>query len=249
MPDVFLSPSTQEYNPYYGGGNEEYYMNILTDALIPYLDASGISYGRNDTAGSFLDSVRRSNTKDYSLHLALHSNASPPQSAGRARGSQVYYYPIGENSARAADIFAGELKRIYPDPQLVNTIPTTALGEIVKTRAPAVLIETAYHDNPEDAEWIRDNIDELAKALALGIGEYLGKEISEPSPGGYGTVTTRGGSLNLRAEPTVNSGVRAAIPNGTRLKLISRSGEWFLTEYHGIVGYVNSGYMRRDSQG
>ena len=29
MPEIYLSPSTQEYNPYIDGGNEEYYMNLI----------------------------------------------------------------------------------------------------------------------------------------------------------------------------------------------------------------------------
>ena len=158
MPQVFLSPSTQEYNPYTGGGNEEYYMNVIIDAMLPYLESSGISYGRNDTGGSFLDSVRSSNSDSYKLHLALHSNAAPAESSGRVRGSQVYYYPGSKEGMRAADIFANGLKEIYPLPDLVKTVPTTTLGEIVKTRAPAILIETAYHDNEQDADWIRENI-------------------------------------------------------------------------------------------
>ena len=247
MPDIFLSPSTQEYNPYYdGGGNEEYYMNIITDEIIPYLDASDLSYGRNDPAGSFLNSVRLSNSEDYALHLALHSNAAPKQSAGRVRGSQVYYYQDSSESKRAAQIFAERIREIYPLPDRVEAVPTTSLGEIVRTKAPAVLIEIAYHDNPEDAEWIRDNLDEIAQVLALGIGEYLGRNINEPSEPVYGTVTTQGGRLNLRAEPTVNSDIRASVPNGTRLRLLSRSGDWFYTEYKGIRGYVFGSYIRAD---
>ncbi len=177
MADVFLSPSTQEYNEYYdGGGNEEYYMNIITDELIPYLEAMGISYGRNDPAGTFVDSIRKSNSGDYALHLALHSNASPPQSAGKTRGVQVYYYPYSTKGRRAAEIFAEKLREIYPLPEKVKTVPTTSLGEIVRTKAPAVLIELAYHDNPDDAEWIRDNINETAQLLALGTKEILETE-------------------------------------------------------------------------
>ena len=37
MPDVYLSPSTQDYNPYIIGGSEKYYMNLLADAMEPYL--------------------------------------------------------------------------------------------------------------------------------------------------------------------------------------------------------------------
>ena len=33
MPTIYLSPSTQEFNPYSGGGNEEYYMNLIADAM------------------------------------------------------------------------------------------------------------------------------------------------------------------------------------------------------------------------
>ena len=165
MPSVFLSPSTQEFNPYVDGGNEEYYTNIITDAIIPYLEASGISYGRNDPAGSFLNSVRLSNQGSYDLHLAIHSNAAPPPDAGKVRGTQVYYYPKSLQGSRAADIFANNFKEIYPLPEKVTTVPTTSLGEIVRTKAPAILIELAYHDNPADAQWIRDNIDSIAELL------------------------------------------------------------------------------------
>ena len=38
MPRIFLSPSTQEYNPYItGNGSEEYFMNQIADAMEPYL--------------------------------------------------------------------------------------------------------------------------------------------------------------------------------------------------------------------
>lgn len=48
MPKVFLSPSTQEWNEYVTGGNEEQYMNLLADKMEPYLRSSGITYVRND---------------------------------------------------------------------------------------------------------------------------------------------------------------------------------------------------------
>ncbi|MBQ9461710.1 MAG: N-acetylmuramoyl-L-alanine amidase [Clostridia bacterium] len=244
MPQVFLSPSTQEYNPYNGGGNEEYYMNVIIDAMLPYLESSGISYGRNDTSGTFLDSVRRSNSGSYELHLALHSNAAAGDNAGRVRGSQVYYYPGSKEGMRAADIFANGLKEIYPLPDRVQTIPTTALGEIVKTKAPAILIELAYHDNPEDADWIRDNIGLIAENLALSLADFLGVEIIMPDGSRNGVVSTDGGNLNIRTEPTTNSAVKGRIPDGTVIPLLSSVEKWYLTQYGGIRGYVSSDYVR-----
>lgn len=33
MPRIYLSPSLQEYNPFYGGGSEEEVMNLIADAM------------------------------------------------------------------------------------------------------------------------------------------------------------------------------------------------------------------------
>ena len=43
MPSVFLSPSTQQWNQYVNGGNEEQQMNLIADAMEPYLRSSGIT--------------------------------------------------------------------------------------------------------------------------------------------------------------------------------------------------------------
>ena len=48
MPTIYLSPSTQDWNQYVtGSGSEEYNMNRLADALVPYLRANAILYRRN----------------------------------------------------------------------------------------------------------------------------------------------------------------------------------------------------------
>lgn len=63
MPTIYLSPSTQQYNLFVTGGSEEYWMNLIVDAMIPYLQQYGIDYYRNTpemTAGS---SIRDSNAK------------------------------------------------------------------------------------------------------------------------------------------------------------------------------------------
>ena len=82
MASVFLSPSTQHYNLYVTGNSEEYYTNLITDAMIPYLEASGIYYGRNDPDGTVSTSIAMSNAGSYDLHLAIHSNAAPEHLSG-----------------------------------------------------------------------------------------------------------------------------------------------------------------------
>ncbi|MFQ9435099.1 MAG: hypothetical protein ACLR1R_01320 [Ruminococcus callidus] len=93
MPKVFLSPSTQEWNPYIDGGNEEQYMNLIADRMEPYLRSSGITYVRNDPDRNVAGAIADSNAGDFDVHLAIHSNAAPESMAGMLRGIDVYYSP------------------------------------------------------------------------------------------------------------------------------------------------------------
>ena len=179
MPTIYLSPSTQEFNPYVDGGNEEFYMNLIADAMEPYLYASGIEFTRNTPQMTAASSIAASNAGTYDFHLALHSNASGDGN-GKVRGSEVYYYPTSVNGKRAAEIFANNLQMIYPIPGGVRTIATTSIGEVRRTKAPAVLIEFAYHDNPEDAAWIRENINAIAQNVVLSLCDYFGIPFQMP---------------------------------------------------------------------
>ncbi|MGN0453166.1 MAG: N-acetylmuramoyl-L-alanine amidase [Ruminococcus sp.] len=180
MPTIYLSPSLQESNPYYGGGNEEYYMNLIADAMEPYLRASGIDFVRNNPQDTLSQTIRNSNAGNYDLHLAIHSNASSADRAGSATGVQVYYYPTSTRGKRFADIIADNYKGLYFNPNKITTIPTTSLAEVRQTKAPAALVEVAFHDNPTDAEWIRQNIDGIAKNLSQSVADYLGVPFVSP---------------------------------------------------------------------
>lgn len=174
MASVFLSPSTQEYNQFVTGGSEEYYTNLITDAMVPYLRAAGIDFTRNNLGGTVIDSINASNAGDYDFHLAIHTNAAPENLSGRIQGPNVYYYRDSAQGRAAAEIFANNLKLIYPYPELVKTVPTTTLVELRRTKAPAVLVEVAYHDNVDDANWITSNIDPIAENLSLSLADVLG---------------------------------------------------------------------------
>ena len=180
MPSIYLSPSLQEWNPYVDGGNEEYYMNLIADAMEPYLRASGIDFTRNSPEMTLRQAINQSNAGNYDLHLAIHSNASGENSAGRNRGVEVYYYPTSGKGEDLASTIATNYSELYPNPDKVRTIPTTSLGEVRLTKAPTALVEVAYHDNPEDAKWIRDNIQEIAKNLAKSVAETLNVPFVEP---------------------------------------------------------------------
>lgn len=243
MPRVYLSPSTQEGNYYVNGGTEEQYMNLVCDQVIPYLNASGITYTRNDRTQSAGDAIRQSNAGTYGLHVAMHSNAAPEGQYGSKRGIDIFYYRYSQNSRRAAELFVGQLRRIYPLPQSVRAVPTETLGEVVKTRAPAVLLEIGYHDNVSDANWIKGNLSSIARAIAASIAEYFGLPLAMPQEPQRARVSVSYGTLNIRSRPSTGSRILASAPNGSILTVVGTLNGWYVVHYGSIIGYAASDYV------
>lgn len=106
-----------------------------------------------------------------------------------------------------------------------------------------MLVEIAYHDNPTDAEWIKNNIDLIGRTLALSVAEFLGVPFIEPSGLREGVVTTGGGRLNIRTGPSLESTVIGQIPNGTRVTITGQEGDWYTVSHNGLNGYVYGQYI------
>ncbi len=243
MPVIYLSPSTQEGNQYVNGGTEEEWMNRLADAMVPYLNASGIQFVRNTPDMTAASSIRASNAGNYDLHLALHSNAAPPSNYGNVRGIIVYYYPGSTNGKRAATIVADNLKTIYPLPNRVRTEATTAIGEVRQPRAPSVFIELGYHDNPDDASWVKNNLDAIARNIVLSLTEYFGIPFLEPVPSRQGVVDVDWGYLNIRSRPSTSAPVIARAYDGARLTVLNQYQNWYLVSLDGQTGYASRDFI------
>ncbi len=243
MPTIFLSPSAQEFNPYAIGGSEEQYMNLLADAMEPYLRSTGIQFTRNNPDETLSQIIQQSNAGNYDLHLALHSNAGPESLAGRLHGTDVYYYTPSAEGRRAAEIIADNFRNIALYPDRVRAVPTTTLAELRRTRAPAVLIEVAYHDNVPDANWIVDNLQVIARNLVQSLAQYFGIPFIEAQPARTGTVSTNGGELNIRSRPNMEATVLTTAPDGASIEVLGSWQNWYVVNYNGTVGYANSAYI------
>ena len=243
MPIIYLSPSTQENNFYVSGGTEEEWMNRLADAMVPYLDASGIQYVRNTPEMTAAAAIRASNEGNYDLHLALHSNAAPEGLYGQIRGIIVFYYPGSTEGRRAAEIVAENLKNIDPLPDRVRAEPTTAIGEVRRVRAPSVFIELGYHDNPDDAAWVKNNLNAIARNIVISLCQYFGIPFLEPRPARPAVVDVNWGSLNIRSRPSTTAPIVARAYDGARLTVINQWQGWYLVRFDGVVGYASSDYV------
>lgn len=218
-------------------------MNLLADALEPYLRSSGIQFTRNTPQMTAASSIQASNAGNYDLHLALHSNAAPQGRYGQVRGIDVYHSPTSQKGQRAANIIVDNLKDIYPNPELVRALPTTSIGEVRLTRAPAAFLELGYHDNEEDANWLVDNMDAIARSIAISLTDYFNIPFVWPTAPRTGTVAVSSGPLNIRSGPSRNASVIGHARNGDQLTILGEIGEWYSVQHGDTHGFVNKAFV------
>lgn len=244
MPIIYLSPSTQEWNPYItGSGSEEYNMNLLADHMVPYLNSNAIAYRRNTpdmTAGS---SIAQANQGYYDFYLALHSNASGQGEASPVRGIIAFYYPGSVQGQRGAELIADALREIYPLPDKVRTQATTTLGEVRQPRFPSVLVEIGYHDNYADATWVEGHMDAIAQQLVRALTEFFGLPFVYPMGPYTGTVVVNSGTLNLRSYPSPSGTVIANMPGGATVTVYGEWQGWYTVRYGDQLGYAAAAYI------
>ena len=64
--------------------------------------------------------------------------------------------------------------------------------------------------------------------------------------------TPNGGPLNMREQPTKNTGILTTIPNGTPVGVVDETGDWKKLDYNGMDGWVMAAYLKEpgpDPQG
>ena len=199
---------------------------------------------RNTPEMTAASSIAQANSLGgFDFYLALHSNASGEGQAGKNRGVIVFYYPTSSDGKRAAELFAAQLRMVYPLPAKVTTQATTTLGEVRRPRYPANLIELGYHDNYDDARWIENNLDAAAQAIARGLTEYFGLPFIYPQLVRTGVVTTEGSALRLRSYPGIDGEVVGSIPNGESVQVYGSFQGWYSVGYDDQLGYAAQAYI------
>ena len=91
----------------------------------------------------------------------------------------MYAHRFGGEGEKLANAIYGYLSALTPTEDLgvkegYSTFNGQGMYELRRTVAPAILAEIAFHDNPQDAQFIMDNIYEIGQGIAKGILDYFG---------------------------------------------------------------------------
>lgn len=108
------------------------------------------------------------NKSSYDITISIHCNSF----SSTSQGHEVLYYPTpaqGEKLARA--IQTSLVKTIGLRDRGVK--PRKDLCVITRTKSIAVIVETAFISNPNEAKLLKEKPDLFAKAIAIGIQNYL----------------------------------------------------------------------------
>lgn len=172
---------------------------------------------------------------DAVVELHMNSNAGTP-----SRGSEVFYSAFGDGKGKTlAEAIQDNIVALgFYDRGIktsLNSSGQDALGIIRQTKAPAVLVEPAFLNNPDDMA--RFNVDSVAKAVSDAVMQVF--PISAPG-GGDSTLRQVQNTLNSRYGTTLSTDgiwgnqTKAAIVKGWQTELNQQFGRTLATD--GIWG-------------
>ncbi|MBQ1464304.1 MAG: SH3 domain-containing protein, partial [Ruminococcus sp.] len=122
-------------------------------------------------------------------------------------------------------------------------VPTYTLGEVLRTKAVAVLCEIGYHDNFADEAWLKSNLENIARNIARSLCDYFGIPFVQPSAVRWGTVETDGSGLNIRSYPSLTGRIIGTMPDGASVMISGETGNWYVVSFDQITGYSSKDFI------
>lgn len=172
---IYISPEDRASNVYASSAlwnghttNEKEQMGRCADYMERGLLRCGSFEVINTQYGNMYDRVKESNNWPADMHIAPHTNGFN----GKAAGTRVHCYP-SDRSRRIGKLIQDRIGPLSPGaPDFL--VEDDRLYELRAPYMVAVLPEFAFHDNPEDAQWLVDNMVRIAEETVQAICEYFG---------------------------------------------------------------------------
>ncbi|WP_295620748.1 N-acetylmuramoyl-L-alanine amidase [uncultured Intestinimonas sp.] len=152
-------------------------------ALLEERGVNTVCTRTEDTKPSLTERCAVSNSAGADCFVSIHTNAEGVSGWGTAKGLEVYT-SSGPDSAKRNVLARDILDRLEAEGVTLRSGPlkhSMELTVLVKTNAPAVLIEYGFHTTQSDVTLLKDASyrDKLARATARGVCDFLGVERPE----------------------------------------------------------------------
>ena len=140
----------------------------ITDLVEKYLVDAGVEVVGNLQSDSLCKIVQSSNNLGAYVFISIHCNAFNEM----ANGTEVWHYHTSRDDKRLAGQIVDSLGMTARGAKGAVPHTDTSLYVLNYTDAVAVLVETAFIDNPTDEEMLRTRQDDFARAIARGVTDY-----------------------------------------------------------------------------
>ena len=117
--------------------------------------------------------VRTANESGADLFVSIHCNAA----TGDARGTETLVFDINSDAAKLAKCINDQIVTTmqakdpkFPDRGVKEDVRGLAVLRL--TDMPAVLVETAFIDNEDDAKLLANYAEDFAACIARGVTDY-----------------------------------------------------------------------------
>lgn len=238
MSIVYLNNFINDTCNYSGGGDSKYYINLIIDEIIPYLDTAGISYVRVCNS-NFQNTF---NIKKCDLYLSLTSGSKCTLINNKAAKENIntFYVEGNCNSKRMACIVTDNMKKLCEDKLHCVTAKMCPISCNICKDITSVLIHLGDHCSCHKSKWIRENIDNIALNIALSIFEFFAIPfcgIQKPQKCKCKC------KASVMSRPSLNSKVLVSVSETSSIKILGQWEDWYIVNYGNGNGYIQSKYI------
>lgn len=177
MARIFISPSTQDWNSYKGGSNEEVQMREVATIVVQLLVLAGhtVKMGGKVSANANV-AMGNAWSPHFNYYIALHSNA------GGGNGTEVWHSGKSTSAHKMADAIYKHLAPLTSAPDRGVKIKSGYIETGGPRGDAGVIIEIAFHDNIAESKEIKAHHTEFADGIVDGILEVVGGSLTKPKP-------------------------------------------------------------------
>lgn len=208
MKKIYIAPSNQNANMYYGGKtNEAEQCRKVANALVKLLSKYDCKVRVGNDETDLTTKCTEAKLWAADVYLSIHSNGFN----GKVRGTECWFDNSDNRAAgskKLAQLINTEMAKIFPTNRGLKT--SNDLIDCYLPVMPSCICEMGFHDNKEDSEIIIYNTDKLAQAFCTALVKYL--ELNpEKEETEYIVYTVKKGDTLYNIAETFNTTVEALV--------------------------------------
>ena len=238
MSIVYLNNFINDTCNYSGGGDSKYYINLIIDEIIPFLDTAGISYVRV-CSKNFQNTF---NIKKCDLYLSLTSGSKCGliNSDTKKENINIFYVEGNCESKRIAEVIKNNMQKLCQNELKCITAKMCPVSCNICKDIPSTLIHLGNHSTLHKSKWLRENIENIALYIVLSIFEFFAIPFC-------GIQKSKKCKCKCKApvmsRPNLNSQIKTTISETNDIKILGQWEDWYIISYENGSGYIQSKYI------